>query len=101
MNTVMKKQKIYLVMAETDYEGSTPVKAFLDQAKAKEFAARCEAYKVKAPTAPAKIEDTPENDAEHEAFWKKRQRWTERHPAGKLHATCDSFSVMWLQLSDQ
>jgi hypothetical protein len=94
----MKKQTVFIVMAQTDYEGADPVRAFLDEAAAEAFAAKCEAHQRKAPQEPATIEDTPENDAEHEAFWEKRQRWAKRHPAGEGNATCNSFPVVGIPL---
>lgn len=94
----MKRQAVFIVMSCTDYEGSGPVRAFLSEADAEAFAAKCEAHQRKAPQGPTTIEDTPENDAEHEAFWEKRQRWAKRHPAGESSATCDSFQVVSIPL---
>ena len=93
----MKRQTVYIVMAQTYHEGSDPVRAFLDEVAANEFAARCEAHERKAPQAPA-IEDTPENDAKHEEFWEKYKRWRKRHPAGESNALCDSFPVWEIPL---
>ncbi len=87
------------MLASVDYEGSTPVQAFMAEMDAKEFVARCEAHFRKKPKAPEKIEETPENDAEHETFWEKHQRWAKRHPAGSIHASCDSFEVMFITLN--
>ncbi|MBL8474432.1 MAG: hypothetical protein JNM98_21770 [Rhodocyclaceae bacterium] len=95
----MKKQTVFIVMAQTDYESSVPVRAFLDEAEAEAFAAKCNAHRRKAPQAPETIEDTPENGAERvKAFWVKHQRWAKRHPAGEGSATCDSFQVIGIPL---
>lgn len=94
----MKKQQVFIVVAQTEYEGTDPVRAFLDEAEAEAFAAKCDAHQRNAPQAPATIEDTPENDAEHKAFLAKRQRWGKDHPAGEGSAMCDSFKVICIPL---
>lgn len=91
----MRKQRIYLVMADTSYEGSTPICAFDSENVAKEFQAKCYAYHAKAPEAPNDPpRDTPENDKLYDDYFVKRQRWEKRHPAGKDNTHCDTFSVI-------
>lgn len=94
----LKKQKIFLVMAYVAYEETAPVRAFLTKADAEAFSAKCMAYNEKVPRRPAIIEDTPENDAEHEAYWAKCERWKNRHPAGSGNASCDSYPVWEIPL---
>lgn len=91
----MKKQRIYLVMADTSYEGSSPICAFDSENDAKEFQEKCYAYHEKLPDAPNEpMRDTPENDKLYEDFFARRQRWEKRHPAGEDNAHCDTFSVI-------
>lgn len=92
---MIKKQAVFIVMAHTEYDGSEPVRAFLDKAAANEFAAKCEAYTRKAPQEP----ENTGSKAEHEAIWEKKQRWAKRHPAGKSNASSDSFSVEEIPLT--
>jgi len=95
----MKRKIIYLVMAHTDYEGSDPVLAFEDERAARAFIQKCDEHEKNKPHAPNVIDDTPENDAMHEAFWKKRDKWASRHPAGKDNAGCDRFCVYSIELT--
>lgn len=99
MRLGVKKSQVYLVMASADYEGSTPVQAFMEEADAKEFVAQCAVHYRKKPKPPATIEDTPENDAEHEAHQEKWRRWAKRHPAGIDFATYASFEIIGIPLN--
>lgn len=86
---------IYLVMAGDQLD---PVRGFVTQPSAKAFAEKCRAHTERRPPPPEVIEDTPENDALHNAWWDKLKRWQKRHPAGVAHANADSYSVMPLKL---
>jgi hypothetical protein len=91
----MKKEQIYLVIADTSYEGSSPICAFDDESDAKVFQQKCYAYHLTVPHAPSEpICDTPENDKLYEKFFAKKQRWSNRHPAGANNSSCDTFSVI-------
>lgn len=96
----MKKNKpdsVFVVVAAADYEGSSLVRAFVDKGAADAFAAKCHEYSQKKPEAPP-VEDTPENDAEHEAWWAKHEAWRKSHPAGEDNSSADSFPVMEIPL---
>ena len=87
--------KVYLVLACYCYEGSDAVKAYADEAAAKAFASVCGVYhgtRSDIPSPPP-IEDTPENDAAHDKWYRKVQRWERKHPAGSQFASADSFIV--------
>lgn len=86
-------KKIHIVMADTSYEGSAPVRAFAKQGEAEVFAERCRAYHARRPQAPFIVEDTPENDAEHEAYWVRFNRWKDRHPGGPGAWSFEYFTV--------
>lgn len=74
----MRKRTIFIVMADTMYEGSDPVRGFDDKADAEAFAQRCRDHE-------AKHRNSPHLDAP-EIEWEKWQRhdrsWAARHPAG-------------------
>lgn len=88
---------VFLVVANYDYQGSSAVRAFLDKKAAEAFAALCHEYGQKKPEAPP-VEDTPENDAEHETWLGKDEEWRKGHPAGEDHSSADSFLVMEIPL---
>ncbi|RSZ35111.1 MULTISPECIES: hypothetical protein [unclassified Variovorax] len=90
------KRQIHVVMACTDYEGDRPLRGFAEAGAAAAFKDKLETYSARRPPAPAECVDTPENDAEHEAWWKKLERWRERHPAGKDHSDHNHFEVIGL-----
>lgn len=94
-----KKQTIFLVMAYTMYEGSQPVRAFMREASAIAFAAKCEAANAKAPTAPDGPLDTPEALAKQEAWSEANERWVKRHPAGAENACCDAYPIVKIPLA--
>ena len=78
--------KMHLVIGNTDYEGFTTIRAFKSKARAKALCDRCVLHEAKKPEPPGTIENTPENDAEFEAWDLKLKRWAKRHPAGAHHA---------------
>lgn len=87
---------VYLVMAETCYEGSTPVAAYAAEADAVKFAEVCSAYACTRPKPPEAIEDTPWNDAQWVAFDRATKFWQLNHPAGAEYSSRDFFSVLHL-----
>jgi hypothetical protein len=89
----MKRSTIYLAMASTSYEGSTPIRAFKAKEDAVAFVEKCRAHHCKAPQPPYETVDTPENDELHEKWWDKLQRWRKRHPAGAGNRSCEFFEV--------
>jgi len=92
------KRTIYLVMADTSYEGSTPICGFFDKRSAEEFRDKCIAHDRKRPQDVPPIEDSPENDAAWDRFTKKVERWERRHPAGKDLSCRNDFSVMVIRM---
>lgn len=90
--------KIYLVMADTIYEGSRPVKVFRNKHRAQALADVSNDHEAKKPRGPDLIEDTPENDAAHDRWWSRLKSWERQHPAGKAYASGGySFSVVPLR----
>lgn len=87
---------VYLVMAETCYEGSTPVAAYAAEADAVNFAEVCNAYACTRPKPPEAVEDTPWNDAQWVAFDRATKSWQLNHPAGAEYSSHDFFSVLHL-----
>lgn len=94
----MKQKTIYLVMAITDHESADATKAFQTEAAARAFAQKCAQHQQRAPEAPGVIEDTPANDALHESYWAKHEKWRSRHPAGRDNAHFDRFTVRRVRL---
>jgi len=76
---------IWIVTADTDYEGFTNLKAFTDEAQADAFAAECNAYNATMPCAPGVVEDSPENDEEWDKYTADMKAWEATHPAGEWY----------------
>ena len=93
-----KKPTAYVVEARYNYEPGYTVKVFLREEAALEFAAACGAYAKSRPECPADIEDSPENDAAFEKYWRASQRWSKRHPAGEHASNADEFAVVGVEL---
>lgn len=89
----MTSRTIYLVMADTDYEGSLPVRSFETKPDAESFAQRCRDYTAKKPRVP----DVDAPDADWDQYTKREKAWEARHPA-KPFTYRDAFSVMPLKL---
>lgn len=85
-------KRVHIVMADYAYEGSNIVRVFESAGGAGLFVLKCRAHGEKRPESPPPIENTPENDAAHEAWYQKMQAWEKRHPA-KPHTGADSYSV--------
>ena len=84
---------IWLVMADTDYEGSEPVVGFGSREKAEAFAQRCCNYEAKKPRCP-EMEDS---DDKWEKWNARDERWRANHPAGELWGR-GYFSVREIQV---
>ena len=91
-------RKVYLVMADYDYEESTVVCAFAASSDAALFVSRCNAHNEAKPSFPYIIEDTPENDAALETHWAAYTKWEIDHPAGN-NSGADRFSVRELAVA--
>lgn len=74
----------------------TPLRGYADSGAAAAFKDKLSAYSARRPPAPAESFDTPENDAEFEAWWKKLGRWREPHPTGKDCSDHNHFEVIEL-----
>jgi hypothetical protein len=85
---------VYLVMACMDYEGSSPVRAFLEREAADRFAAECTAHQEAAPKCPGVNDD----DALWDVFYADSERWRASHPA-KDNYGADSYRVREVPLS--
>lgn len=84
---------IFLVMGGTDYEGSTPLRAFSESADAERFAQKCRDYD-------ATYIDCPEQDATDKQWdrWQRKERkWQAAHPAS-THSRYDSYFVYEIDL---
>lgn len=90
--------KVYLVMAEYDYEGGSVFCAFASKQDADLFASRCNEHIQSRPRSPTTIEDSPENDAAFDAFLAAIGEWENNHPA-KDFCGADSFSVRELDIT--
>lgn len=88
-------KSVYIVAATYHYEGYTVMHAYTRREDAQAFADACTAYhnSEDKPQAPKTLEDTPENDAEHEKWWAELNAWEEKHPAPEF-THCDGFTVM-------
>ncbi|CAG9236060.1 hypothetical protein PSP6_690135 [Paraburkholderia tropica] len=73
----MREREIFLVMANTGYEGSDPVRSFAAREDADAFAAKCNAYDASYKRAP----DMDASDAEWEQWQKEDRSWELEHPA--------------------
>lgn len=91
---------IYLVMAAWNYEGSAPVRGFTSRERAESLAAQCREHQAIKPPCPDAI-DTPENDAEWEAWYPLNEKWCAEHPAGEGSASADNFIVIELELNEE
>lgn len=84
---------VYVVVAGVEYEGSTPVRAFLSESQAKAFQGHCYAYLRNQPL----YEDTGD-DAVFEEACQRHSEWRKNHPAGQENASSDYFSVLEIPL---
>ncbi|WP_454908419.1 hypothetical protein [Variovorax gossypii] len=91
-----RRPTVHIVMACTNYEGDRPVQAFANVEAAHLFKVALDAHVLKRPISPAQAVDTPENDAEFEAWDRKTKRWLKLHPAGADFAYYDDFAVIEL-----
>lgn len=75
--------KVWLAYSCSDnYDGGdTVIGVFAEKDLADAFVEKCKRADARAPQAPEKIEDTPENDKLYDEWYAKLQRWEARHPA--------------------
>ncbi|RZO83019.1 MAG: hypothetical protein EVA65_15880 [Oceanococcus sp.] len=81
--------EIYLVLGLVDYEGSSPIAAFMEREGADEFCERCNAYNSTPKPAPPSVED----DELWGDFTRQMDVWRKRHPAGLDGSINDRFIV--------
>ena len=84
--------KIYLVMANVDYESSTPIVAYKSEQKAANFASKCGEHELTQEPWPEDV-----TDSEYEKFMERRDKWQRKHPA-KGHYNSDSYTVFPVEL---
>jgi hypothetical protein len=105
--------KCYVVMAHEEYEGSEPIKAFLNKDAANEFCDECNDYH---STRPEDFEGDPFNeneiyvndDGEMESVYSHEfdqwisifYEWSKKHPAGVKANAAHSFRVIELPFDD-
>ena len=75
----------YIVMADTDYDGSTPIRVFETKGDAVAFRDRCVLYESNRPEYPSILEDTA-----------ALAEWRKRHPGGEVAGYRNLFSVLEL-----
>jgi hypothetical protein len=90
--------KVYIAVGTYDGGIYEVLRVFAKHADAEAYLLRCEAHHRRRPEPPAAIEDTPENDALHQAYFAKFTRWQDRHPGGKGAWVCDDFLCMTRKL---
>ena len=72
---------VYVVDAHVEYEGSTPIKAFVNKADGLLFIAECAKYKLTEPACPSLLGESA--DAEWEAFYPPSQSLGEGASGGR------------------
>lgn len=85
---------IFGFWAMTDYEGSTLIRAYADEAKARAVCTTATEYHSTRPN----LSDYGDTDADFDKFDSAMKEWLDKHPGGK-HASCaDSFGVFPAEL---
>lgn len=79
---------IYLVMADTSYEGSSPIRAFISKIKADDFIDKCNEY----------LATRPSIGNDDDIFLEEIELWQNNHVAGKDHLYADSFRMLEIEL---
>lgn len=82
---------VYIVTAETAYEGWDIAEIFECESDAAKFVEQCHAYDATYKECPEKP-DTEKGWAEYEKWFKRDQRWRKKHPAGEHNARRDSYN---------
>jgi hypothetical protein len=88
-----RKHTVHVVMACTTYEDNAMVRAFADASAAAAFKAKLDAHESKRPIPPETYSDTPEGNADYDAWDAKEKSWRKRHPAGQAFTTYQEFAV--------
>jgi hypothetical protein len=86
-----KLTEIYLVMAG-DYDGSMPVRAFIEQVNADLFADHLTEYQRAKPNLTLDSEDES---------WVEFEKWVAAHPGGKDCSMYGEFSVVKVPFGDR
>ena len=84
---------VFLVMGNNDYEPGGPIHAFAEKALADQFVAKWKQHQQRKPEPPEVIEDTPENDALHDRWWQRLERWHARCPGGSSACSYSDVSI--------
>lgn len=84
---------IFLVMAATDYEGSTPVRAYTEAVDAERFAQECRDYDATYVGCP----EQGASDKEWDRWQRKERKWQAAHPAS-TRSRYDSYFVSEIDL---
>lgn len=74
--------KVFVVFADTDYEGGDAVAAYFSQSSADAFVEKCRAYDALRPVEKEKTGDEAKDDAAFDKYFARWRRWDDRHPAG-------------------
>jgi hypothetical protein len=90
-------KNVYIVNADTMYEGSDPIKAFMSKPAAEQFRDKCIAHSAKKPPQPESIQGHHWNEEDYDKWYLKHSRWKKKHPAGEDFSSCD-FSILTLPL---
>ena len=81
--------RIFIVVGGVNYEGSSPLRAFVHKGEAKEFAAKCSEYD---RTRPEFTRDDPQG-------WIAAEKaWREAHPCGEDATVNDYYRVVEVEL---
>jgi hypothetical protein len=90
---VSEQTQIFLVYADTMYEGSYPVRAFASEEAANAFVQQCRDYGATRLQQPAQSA----SDAEWNVYWVRDKEWETAHPAAPF--TQHDYSVSPLAYS--
>jgi hypothetical protein len=93
--------EIYLLLACTSYEGSSPMRAFVTKEDAEACKALCDAHAAEYPVSPTAVLEEPENDKEWDEWSAALSAWQGRHPVDAHWAGgWDSYAVTPLEIQD-
>lgn len=90
----MNNSTAFVIIAFTEYEGSTPIRVAFSEREANEFKAECVAHESLRP-APLEdwVGDTPEQEAIFDKWNEDCRQWRGSHPGGGEASSYDSFKV--------
>jgi hypothetical protein len=93
----MTKQ-CYIVLSLVEYEGTSPIKVFMNKEKANGFAKLCEEYHIKKPNIDSGVDV---DSLEFEEWSKRYDDWSNNHPAGVNGCYADKFLVCDIPLDEE